>query len=278
MRIRLCSSSLWLAILLRTIKAITLTQFQPISGFTDQCTKAYNTPLSACSTSDFQSGGSCSTGCISFLQQLTQVINTQCKGISAFPNTLIGLFFAHEGVSTLCPNSVGSSGGSSGNLYTSQQNAQPSYSQQQPTSMQSSSLSPSPTTNSPSSSSSPTTSTKQSSRPTSSSSQSTSLSSTPSSSSVQQQNTISTSYTPTAASTAPTKPKNTPSSSSTESIAPSNSSPPKPNNAQTGGDGTILGVGPASSNAPTTRRSTTFVLWTCAIAVAMFFHWSYIAR
>ena len=113
MRTRLLPSTL-LAVLLPTINAITLSDFQPINGFSTQCTQSYNTPLQDCTQSDFQNGHACSSSCIAFLEALTKMLNTDCKGTSAFPNTLIGLFFSQQGTSTLCPNVLGSSGSGGG--------------------------------------------------------------------------------------------------------------------------------------------------------------------
>lgn len=109
MRVGLLPPAL-LMLLLPTLNALTLSDFQPINGFSAQCTQTYNTPLQGCTKSDFQSGHPCSTDCITFLEALTEMLNTNCKGTSAFPNTLIGLFFSQQGTSTLCPNVLGSSG------------------------------------------------------------------------------------------------------------------------------------------------------------------------
>ena len=103
-----------LLLVLPTIHALTLSDFQPINGFSAQCTQSYNTPLQGCTQSDFQSDHSCSANCITFLEALTKMLNTDCKGISAFPNTLIGLFFSQQGTSTLCPNVLGTSGSGGG--------------------------------------------------------------------------------------------------------------------------------------------------------------------
>ena len=106
------SPYLLLIALLPTIHAITLSQFQPIDGFSQACINAYNTPLSGCTASDLQQGA-CSTACIAFLEALTEMINSECDGTGAYPNTLIGLFFKNEGTSALCPNVLGGSADSS---------------------------------------------------------------------------------------------------------------------------------------------------------------------
>lgn len=96
---------------------LTLSTFQPINGFDTACTNAYNTPLTDCSNSDF-SGQGCSAKCIGFLDDLTKSLIEDCAGTSAYHTTLIGLFFANEGVQTLCSNageSSSSSGGGNGN-------------------------------------------------------------------------------------------------------------------------------------------------------------------
>lgn len=106
-----------LATSLPAVNAITLNQFQPIDGFSQACVNAYNTPLSGCTASDFKQG-SCSTTCIAFLEALTQVLNANCGGTSAYPNTLIGSFFQNEGTSQLCPNIMSGNGGSGGGVTT----------------------------------------------------------------------------------------------------------------------------------------------------------------
>lgn len=98
---------------LQAISALTLSTFQQINGFSDVCTNAYNTPLTDCSNSDF-AGNGCSAKCIGFLDSLTNALEEACAGTSAYPNTLIGLFFRGEGVQTMCPNAGGSSSASGG--------------------------------------------------------------------------------------------------------------------------------------------------------------------
>ena len=106
-------SAYLLTVALPTVHAITLDQWQPIYGFTQDCVNAYNTPLSDCTASDFENG-TCSADCIAFLEALTKVINAECGGTSALPNTLIGSFFKNQGTSTLCPNVLnGGEGGDS---------------------------------------------------------------------------------------------------------------------------------------------------------------------
>lgn len=108
-----------LAILLPLTNAVTLSEIQQINGFSPACENAYNTPLSGCTATDF-SNGVCSASCIAFLNALTQIINAECTGTSAEPDTLMGSFFQHQGTGALCPNALGGSnqGQSSGGSYS----------------------------------------------------------------------------------------------------------------------------------------------------------------
>ena len=103
MRHRL-SPSLCLFLLFPSSLAISLSQFQTIANFPDPCTKAYNSQVSGCTTSDFTNGSPCSTSCISGLQEVTTLIDSACAGSEADPTTLIGMFFVGKGVHALCPN------------------------------------------------------------------------------------------------------------------------------------------------------------------------------
>ncbi|KAI4143532.1 MAG: hypothetical protein LQ340_006967 [Diploschistes diacapsis] len=87
-------------------QSLNLTDFQKITGFSSECTKAYNTPLPGCTTNDFAGNNPCSQTCVDGLESLTSLINAACAGISTSPSTLIGLFFAGRGVQALCPNAV----------------------------------------------------------------------------------------------------------------------------------------------------------------------------
>ena len=79
-----------------------LAQLQPIAGFSDACTQAYNAPLAPCTASDFYEGSSCSVECVAYLEAMTALLNTVCRGTIAFPNTLIGMFFERVAVGKLC--------------------------------------------------------------------------------------------------------------------------------------------------------------------------------
>ena len=85
--------------------SINLSELQPISGFSEACTQAYNAPLTDCTISDFYQGSTCSPGCVTFLEEMTKRLNDECKGITAIPNTLIGMFFKRTAVQQLCAGS-----------------------------------------------------------------------------------------------------------------------------------------------------------------------------
>ncbi len=109
---------LLLASLLSTSRAFTLSELQQVAGFSPACTNAYNTPLTDCTYDDFFGAQGCSASCVAFLGRLTATVNRACKDTTAFPDTLIGMFFSGRAVQTLCPNSVGQPG-DSGNAQTS---------------------------------------------------------------------------------------------------------------------------------------------------------------
>ncbi|KAL8992983.1 MAG: hypothetical protein Q9169_006685 [Polycauliona sp. 2 TL-2023] len=99
--ITLATTSLFTRHTLASI-CINLSDLQPISGFSDACTEAYNSPLTDCTLSDFYQGNACSPSCVAFLEDRTQQLNDECEGITAFPDTLIGMFFKKTAVEQLC--------------------------------------------------------------------------------------------------------------------------------------------------------------------------------
>ncbi len=86
----------------RTLAHLSLAELQPISGFSDACTQAYETPLTDCTLSDFYEGNPCSPECVAFLEAMTTRLNDECSGTTAFRNTLIGMFFKKTAVQQLC--------------------------------------------------------------------------------------------------------------------------------------------------------------------------------
>ena len=252
MRVGLLPPAL-LVLLLPIINALTLSEFQPINGFSAQCTQSYNTPLQGCTRSDFQSGHSCSTDCITFLEALTKMLNTDCKGISAFPNTLIGLFFSQQGTSTLCPNVLGSSGSGGGDQASYASAASPDgASTSQTTEQQTSSVAASTTATSPASSSHA--SLAPSSSSSSASSPSPSNAATTSSTVVIAQTTVTPLNTPlnkspTAAASSSTSSQSISSTSSASQVSSTSKS-------SDGGGGTILNVGSAAAAPPSLQLET----------------------
>ncbi|KAL9009963.1 MAG: hypothetical protein Q9173_005057 [Seirophora scorigena] len=88
----------------RSIAHFSLTQLQPIAGFSDACTQAYETTFDECTLSDFYEGSACSAQCVAYLEAMTTLLNDECRGITAFPNTLIGMFFKKTAIEELCPD------------------------------------------------------------------------------------------------------------------------------------------------------------------------------
>lgn len=99
-----------------TASTITLSRFQPVTGFSDECTNTYNTPLSACTALDFANGRPCSQSCIKFLDNLTATIQKACQGAKAYPDTLMGMFFTFQGTKAICPNAQGSDAANGGGV------------------------------------------------------------------------------------------------------------------------------------------------------------------
>jgi hypothetical protein len=103
---------------LTSAASLNLFKVQQISNFPKQCTAAYNFDISDCSTSEItvtgkveaDGKGACSLQCIAALSFVTQNIFESCKGVQANSKTLIGLFFARQGLPFLCPNSVDGNG------------------------------------------------------------------------------------------------------------------------------------------------------------------------
>lgn len=98
-----------------TTSTITLSKYQPVTGFSVDCTNAYNTPLSSCTTLDFAEGKPCSQSCIKFLDNLTATIQRACRGAKVSTNTLMGMFFTFDGTKAMCPNAQGSDGSGTAN-------------------------------------------------------------------------------------------------------------------------------------------------------------------
>ncbi|KAI4086172.1 MAG: hypothetical protein LQ344_007787 [Seirophora lacunosa] len=88
----------------RSMAHFSLTQLQPIAGFSEACTQAYETTFDECTLSDFYEGSVCSAQCVAYLEAMTTLLNDKCRGITASPNTLIGLFFKKTAIEELCPD------------------------------------------------------------------------------------------------------------------------------------------------------------------------------
>ncbi|KAI4272202.1 MAG: hypothetical protein L6R35_006489 [Caloplaca aegaea] len=88
----------------RCLAHFSLTQLQPIAGFSNACTRAYETTFDECSLSDFYQGAVCSAQCVAYLEAMTTLLNDKCKGLTTYPNTLIGMFFENKAIKQLCPD------------------------------------------------------------------------------------------------------------------------------------------------------------------------------
>ncbi|MCJ1354728.1 MAG: hypothetical protein MMC33_004717 [Icmadophila ericetorum] len=84
--------------------AVSLSEFQEISGFSLSCTAVYNSPIPGCTNEDFQSTSQCSASCIQGLEEITKELGNACAGTKVDTSTLIGLFFENKGVTAVCPN------------------------------------------------------------------------------------------------------------------------------------------------------------------------------
>ena len=262
MRLALLSPC-FLAALLPSVAAISLTDFQPIKGFSQQCTQAYGTPLTGCSSSDFQKKG-CSLDCINFLEALTKILNTECKGTTAFPNTLIGLFFSQQGTSTLCPNVLGTSGGDEGSSAAPSSAAASSAETPESTSAAETSSTPEPSTSAVETASTAAASSTSAKKGSTSSAPATTTPSTKN-----QNSFTSSTYSP--ISPSPPPPPHTFAISSSSTTQSAQSSPTANSNAQSGGEGTILDIGSGSSAPPNTRPNT--ASWAWAMGAFMLFVW-----
>ena len=111
-----------------------LSDIQALVGFPQQCTDAYNTPISDCNGAHFRSGPlcSCSSACSSALDAITNTIINACQGTDASQNTLIGLFYDHAATSFLCtaPTNGGGGGCGTGAAGSSSSSSQQSTSSQ----------------------------------------------------------------------------------------------------------------------------------------------------
>lgn len=111
-------ASLLLLPSLASANPLSLFKLQEISNFPQKCTAAYKVDLTDCTSSEITTTGGitsdgkgvCSLQCIAALSVVASNLNSACAGVQASPTTLIGLFFAGQAVSYLCPNSVEGNG------------------------------------------------------------------------------------------------------------------------------------------------------------------------
>ncbi|KAI9698813.1 MAG: hypothetical protein M1836_003923 [Candelina mexicana] len=114
----LLQAVLGLCALLTTAKSLSLANFEDlVQQVPKHCNDTWNTQIYDCTSSDFQTGGSCSSKCIDSIQNVARTVNIECQGVVVEGNKLMGLFFEGRGLTALCPNMVVTSllGGGSGN-------------------------------------------------------------------------------------------------------------------------------------------------------------------
>lgn len=119
MRTPYCREPLLLSVVVLLLLAPTaltysLADIQQISGFGSACKNAYSTPFISCTSNDFYGDQGCSSACAGSLAAQLANVDEACHGLTAFPDTLIGLIFSGKAYNTLCPGSSGSAGSSGG--------------------------------------------------------------------------------------------------------------------------------------------------------------------
>ena len=103
-----------LLILVTLTSALKLTDIQGITQFPSDCTAAYSVDITDCTDKEItltgkiqrDRSGICSIQCIRALAAVMNNINFSCGNIEGRPGSLIAIFFANQGVSYLCPNSI----------------------------------------------------------------------------------------------------------------------------------------------------------------------------
>ncbi|MCJ1310125.1 hypothetical protein MMC25_003786 [Agyrium rufum] len=94
------------SLFLQTTIALSLSDFQRISGFSTSCTNAYNSQISGCTAQDFNGQAGCSSECIAGLQSEQQLLQSACLGESMRPTKLIERFLDGTGVVAVCPSAI----------------------------------------------------------------------------------------------------------------------------------------------------------------------------
>lgn len=101
-------TALFLALLASPTTSIPLSAFQPPidpSNLSTTCASIYTTQLDSCTASDFATGATCSSPCISALVSTSEAVYQNCQ--SAQDNQLlIQQFLVGRGIQVLCPSVV----------------------------------------------------------------------------------------------------------------------------------------------------------------------------
>jgi hypothetical protein len=95
----------FLHLIIPLASALSLTDFQHLSvDVSETCAVAYDRTIPSCTTSDFTSGNTCSSGCVAGLNQIASGVLESCGGVVAGSSTLLGRIFSGDIISSLCPN------------------------------------------------------------------------------------------------------------------------------------------------------------------------------
>ena len=85
--------------------AVSLTDFQQLTvKVSENCEIAYDRTIPSCTTADFVNGDTCSSGCVSGLNQIASGVLESCGGVVVGSTTLLGKIFSGAIISNLCPN------------------------------------------------------------------------------------------------------------------------------------------------------------------------------
>jgi hypothetical protein len=94
-----------LHLILPLASAVSLTDFQKLTvKVTLACDVAYDRTIPSCTVDDFKTGATCSSGCVSGLNQIASGVVDSCSGTVVGSSTLLGRIFSGAIVSSLCPN------------------------------------------------------------------------------------------------------------------------------------------------------------------------------
>ncbi|KAK7540250.1 hypothetical protein IWX49DRAFT_555474 [Phyllosticta citricarpa] len=97
-----------LVLLLATlVRTASLSDFTPrVSALTGKCLITYHKTISGCSGDDFQTAANCSVKCIAGLVSIAAQVAQDCNDADVANDSIIAIFLAGQGPSTLCSNAA----------------------------------------------------------------------------------------------------------------------------------------------------------------------------